>query len=158
MREFLYEAYRGELFGIEFFKAFAVQAKDVAERKKWLCLIDLELHTATLLKTWLNNNGQFCCWQDSEMEAKGRDTAAPWLDLDWQTLMETLDPWIEGYAVEYRQQAEAASVEQYWITDMAAAHEEAILAFVQAERAGENDSLKAVRAFMENYRAAQMVG
>jgi len=35
---------------------------------------------------------------------------------------------------------------------MTAAHEEAILAFVQAERAGDSDSLKAVRTFMENYQ------
>jgi len=46
--EFLYEAYRGELFGIEFSKAFAEQARDSAERKKWQCLIELEVHTATL--------------------------------------------------------------------------------------------------------------
>jgi len=46
----------------------------------------------------------------------------------------------------------AASADQYRIVDMAAAHEEANLIFVQAERAGESDSLKVVREFMANYQ------
>lgn len=152
MGQFLYEAYRGELFGIEFFKAFAERSENKDEREKWQCLITLEEHTAALLKNWLEEEtGQVCCWQDAEMEAKGRETAEPWLSLAWQPLMETLAPWIEGYALKYREQAESAAPGQYKITDMTAAHEEAILSFVQAERAGQPDSLKAVRAFMENY-------
>ena len=152
MQEFLYEAYRGELFGIAFFKAFADSAKDSEERDKWQCLIELERHTAALLKTWLERNGQVCATDDPEMEAKGRQTAAPWLDLAWQPLMGTLGPWVEGYAIKYRQQAERAPVEQYQICDMTAAHEEAILSFLQVELAGERDSLKAIREFMANYR------
>jgi len=35
---------------------------------------------------------------------------------------------------------------------MMAAHEEAILVFVQTERAGDSDNLKAVREFLENYQ------
>jgi len=152
VQELLYEAYRGELFGIAFFKAFAEKAKDSEERKKWQCLIELERHTAALLKTWLEQNGHICATVDPEMEAKGRQTAAPWLDLAWQALMDTLAPWIEEYAIKYRQQAERAPAEQYRVFDMTAAHEEAILSFLQAELAGEGDSLKAVREFMANYR------
>lgn len=154
MHEFIYEAYRGELFGIEFFNAFAEQTEHSREREKWQCLSELEVHTATLLKIWLEKNGQPCSWQDSEMEAKGREIAAPWLGMEWQALMEAMDPWIAGYAVEYRQKAESAPAEQSWITNMVAAHEEAILAFVQAERTGKTDSLQAVRAFMANYQVA----
>lgn len=153
MHDFLYEVYRGELFGIEFFKAFAERAQNAEERQKWLSLVDLETHTATLLKTWLDNNDRPCAWEDPEMEAKGRDIAAPWLGLEWQPLMETLDPWIAGYAVQYREKADAAPADQRWISDMAATHEEAILAFVQAERAGDSESLKAVREFMENFQS-----
>jgi hypothetical protein len=152
MREFLVEAYRGELFGIEFFKAFSEKAKDVVERDKWMSLIELECHTAALLKTWLEQQGQACAADDPEMKTKGREIAAPWLDLPWQTLMDTLSPWIEGYAVKYRDKAESVPSDQYQICDMTAAHEEAIFAFVQSERAGERDSLKAVREFMNNYR------
>jgi len=154
MHEFLYKAFRGELFGIVFFKTFADHAKDSTERKKWLRLIDLEHRTATLLKSWLESNGQPCSWDDAEMEAKGRDMAALWLALEWQPLMAKLAPWIEGYAVEYRQLAETAPADQFRITDIVAVHEEAILAFVQAERAGESDSLKAAKEFMENFQTA----
>lgn len=152
MQEFLYEAYRGELFEIAFFKAFAEKAKDSEERDKWQALIELERHTAALLKTWLERNGQVCTTDDPEMEAKGQQSAAPWLDLAWQPLMDTLGPWVEGYAIKYRQQAERVPVEQYRVFDMTAAHEEAIFSFLQAERAGEGDSLRAVRAFMASYR------
>ena len=115
-------------------------------------MIELEVRTATLLKNWLENEGQACSWDDPEMDVKGRETAAPWLGLEWQELMDTLDPWIEGYAIKYREQAQAAPADQYSIMDMTAAHEEAILSFVQTERAGQGDSLSAVKAFMENYQ------
>jgi len=151
MYQSLYEAYRGELFGIEFFKAFAEQSKNPAECEKWECLIDLERHTASLLQTWLQSHGQPCTWSDPEMEDKGRATAAPWLALGWNKLMATLEPWIENYALKYRQEVTHAPAELYWVSDMTAAHEEAILAFVKAERAGDDDSLKAVREFMANY-------
>lgn len=152
MVQFLHEAYRGELFGIEFFKAFAENAEDKRERQKWQWLVELEVYTATLLKKWLEEEaGLSCAWKDPEMEAKGREIAQPWLSLEWQELMETLDPWIEGYAIKYREMAEGAAPGHYRISDMAAAHEEAILSFVQAERAGKADSMKAVNDFMENY-------
>ena len=153
VKEFLYEAYRGELFGIAFFSAFAETAEGSEAHEKWLALIELEHHTAALLKRWLERNGQVCAAKDPEMEAHGRETALPWLALDWNSLMATMAPWIEGYAIKYRDRADGAPPELYWICDMVAAHEEAILSFVLAEQSGKGDSLKAVQAFMTNYRS-----
>lgn len=154
MHNFLYETYRSELFGIAFFNAFAERAKNTEQRQKWQSLVDLEIHTATLLKTWLDNNGRPCEWEDPEMTAKGQGIAAPWLGLEWQALMETLENWITSYAVKYREEAKTAPAEQYWIYDMTATHEEAILVFVQAEKIGNNDSLQAVRDFMAKFPLA----
>jgi len=40
--------------------------------------------------------------------------------------MGTLAPWVEGYAIKFRQQTERAPAEQYRVFDMTAVHEEAI--------------------------------
>lgn len=151
MRDFLHEAFRGEQFGIAFFSAFAEQAKNEEELEKWLVLIELERHTAQLLKTWLDENGQVCDEYDAEMQVRGRDKASSWLDLEWHTLMDNMAPWIEDYAISYRERATSALPEMFQICDMLAAHEEAIFSFVQAEKLGEDDSLKAVRVFMKEY-------
>jgi len=48
--------------------------------------------------------------------------------------MGTLAPWVEGYAITYRQQTERAPAEQYRVFDMTAVHEEAIFFYKRNEQ------------------------
>lgn len=151
MLETTYDAYRGELFGIALFNTFHDKTNVASERDKWQALADLERRVATLLKNYLVDNGQVCALVDPEMDLKGQQTATDWLKMEWSQLMAVLEPWIEEYAIKYRKIADEAPPEQYKVCNMVATHEEAIFYFMHAEHAGDKDSLKAVRKFMNDY-------
>jgi len=72
------------------------------EREKWQILTELERHVATLLKNYLTKNGQIFAEVDSEMNIKGQQAAAAWLEMEWPQLMAALEPWIETYAIKYQ--------------------------------------------------------
>lgn len=146
-----YDAYRGELCGIALFKALHDKSSVMMEREKWQILTELECHVATLLKNYLTKNGQIFAAVDFEMNIKGQQAAAIWLEMEWPQLMAALEPWIETYAIKYRKIADESPSEQYNLCNMMATHEEAIFYFVRAEREGDEDSLKAVRKFMINF-------
>ncbi len=146
-----YDAYRGELCGVALFKAFHDKSCVAIERGKWQMLTQLESHVATLLRNYLMKNGQVFAEVDSEMNIKGQQAAAAWLEMEWSQLMAALEPWIEAYAIKYRKIADESPSDQHNIYNMIATHEEAIFYFVRAERAGDEDSLKAVREFMINF-------
>lgn len=150
----LHKAYMGELFGIAFFEAFKAKATEPSEQKKWQLLIDVEIRTAELLKDYLEPLDMICPPSDAEMTSQGLKQAQKWIDLPWKPLMEALAPWIREYAEAYRRSAEGAT-EHRAAWHMVADHEEALLAFVEAELNGMIDSLKPLRSFLQQHLADQ---
>ncbi len=140
----------GELFGIVFFDAFKERSSDLMEQEKWQQLIEVEKRTAELLKEHLEPLGMPCPSSDTEMTKQGLEQAQKWIDLAWGPLMEALTPWIRSYAEIYRRYADGAT-EHRTLWNMVADHEEALLAFVEAEGSGVGDSLEPVRGFLKRY-------
>ncbi|KLV09635.1 hypothetical protein ABT56_00720 [Photobacterium aquae] len=140
----LYSAYLGELYGIAFFTAFAQKYSNDSHINKWQHLIQVEQITANRLKNGLEAANYPCPSQDDEMENKGLEDAEKWLGLDWPTLIDTMIPWVEPYALRYREQA-AAATEHKELFELVQAHEDAIYEFLLAEQ-HENDSGLAILA------------
>lgn len=146
----LYKAYMGELFGIAFFKAFRDRSTEPSKQRKWQQLVDVERRTGELLKEYLESLDIICPPSDAEMTKQGLEQAAKWIDLTWKPLMEELSPWIREYAKMYRRLADGAT-EHRALWHMVAAHEEALLAFVEAELDGVSDTLEPLRGFLQRY-------
>ncbi|MCW8329032.1 hypothetical protein MD588_09450 [Photobacterium sp. SDRW27] len=149
--EQLYSAYLGELYGIAFFTAFAEKYSDDNHINKWQTLIQIEQITARHLKKGLERLGKVCPDVHMEMIEKGRRDAEHWLALDWETLINTMTPWVETYALKYRQQAIQATEHQA-LFQLVQEHEDAILAFLQAEQRQGIDSLAPLETFIGRYR------
>ncbi len=146
----LHQAYMGELFGIAFFKVFKAKSTELSEQRKWQHLIDVEIRTAGLLKAYLEPLDIICPPSDAEMTKQGMEQAHKWIDLAWKPLMEELAPWIREYAEMYRRSANGAT-DHHAIWHMVADHEEALLAFVEAERDGGIDSIEPLCSFLQQH-------
>lgn len=152
----LFSAYRGELYGIAFFTAFAQQYSDDTHINKWQLLIQVEEVTAKLLKNGLTPLGMDCPQADPEMENKGVKDAENWLHLSWPALLDTLIPWVEPYAVRYRRQADDATV-HHDLYALVRDHEDAILNFLQAEKARPGTGLPYLQHFLTTYAPQAVV-
>ena len=144
-------AYLGELYGIAFFTAFAQKYSDDTHIYKWQLLIHVEQITAKRLKDYLDPLGLSSPEQDLPMENKGRQDAQKWLTLDWSTLIDTLVPWVEPYALRYRQDALQAT-SHHAMFDLVQQHEDAIYAFLLAEQQATHSGGPHLEAFIARYQ------
>ena len=147
----LYSAYLGELYGIAFFTTFANKYSDDSHIHKWQRLIKVEQITATKLKTGLKAIGIDCPDHVAEMETKGLQDAEQWLALDWETLVDTLEEWVEPYAQRYRQQA-ASATQHHDLYQLVAQHEDAIWAFLHAEQNDVGSGAAILDAFITQHK------
>ncbi|ELR66520.1 hypothetical protein C942_04218 [Photobacterium marinum] len=148
--EQLYSAYLGELYGIAFFTAFAEKYSNNSHANKWQKLIQIEQITAQRLKSGLEPLGKTCPDLHPEMELKGLCDAEKWLHLEWSELVDTMAPWVEPYALKYREQAQQASEHEALFT-LVQEHEDAIWAFLKAEQKGDNNSTAILDHFINRY-------
>ncbi|WP_299017493.1 hypothetical protein [uncultured Photobacterium sp.] len=148
--EQLYSAYLGELYGIAFFTAFAEKYSDNSHINKWQKLIQIEQITAQRLKAGLAPFGKDCPDIHPEMEEKGLQDANKWLHLEWTELVNTMTPWVEPYALKYREQAQQAQAHHGLFT-LVQEHEDAIWAFLKAEQQQDTDSLAPLEQFLSRY-------
>lgn len=146
----LHAAYLGELYGIAFFTAFAQKYSDDTHIYKWQLLIQVEQITAKRLKSYFDSLGIACPAQDPAMENKGWQDAEKWLPLDWQTLLDTLIPWVEPYVLRYRNDA-AQATEHHEMSALVQAHEDAIYDFLLAERNTTDSGIPLLQAFIARY-------
>lgn len=151
--EQLYTAYLGELYGIAFFSAFTEKYSDNQHINKWQTLLRVEQVTARLLKAGLESLGKPCPSVDTEMTEKGLREAEKWLELGWTELIDTMIPWVEPYALKYRQQARQAGSHQA-LFQLVQEHEDAILAFLLAEQSQQGNSLAPLQHFLSRYGEA----
>ncbi|MBC7005687.1 hypothetical protein BIZ37_24315 [Photobacterium sp. BZF1] len=148
--DLLLSAYFGELYGIAFFTTFANKYSDDNHIHKWQLLIKVEQITAIKLKAGLNAINIACPDHDSEMEIKGQRDAENWLNLEWNSLVDTLANWVEPYTLRYRQQA-ANATNHHGLYQLVAEHEDVIWAFLHAEQNDVGSGVTILEAFIDKH-------
>jgi hypothetical protein len=150
------EAYREwvdlETRGEAICRTHARLAPAADQRAKWTLLAELERTTKEALVSGLRANG-IAVDESAEKRREGevfaeRAAAAPWLDA-----MATMRSRILFYLDGLRAMASAAPAGQRALASRLLEHEEAWLAFVDRELAGESEtSIEPVRAHLEKWR------
>jgi predicted ATPase len=127
-------------------------ARAAGERTKWTLLAELERTTKEALVRGLRANG-IAVEESAERRREGeifaeQAAAVPWLDA-----MATMRSRVVFYLDELRAMAAAAPASERALASRLLEHEEAWLAFVDGELAGESEtSIEAVRAHLEKWR------
>jgi len=128
--------YTGELGGEAFFDAMAVDAGNDAEASKWRVLAQLEHKMGERLATALTARGVEPP-EPGERAASLLAQAAALAGRGWLDIMADLESPISQFVVQIREEAAQAPDDARAIAAEYLAHEEALLAFVAAELAGE---------------------
>ncbi|MGL5336292.1 MAG: hypothetical protein ACRC9R_09155 [Enterovibrio sp.] len=139
MKNKIYSAYEGEIYGISFFSYFVENYHDLGHLDLFTKLVEVETMTAQLLKDWLLANGTQCSemQMQMQMQSKGIKDAKEWIDLEWPSLLKTLVAWVEPYELTYRAWFGGAA-EHIDVFKIIADHETAIYLSLCAELRGES--------------------
>ena len=151
MKNRIYDAYRGEIYGISFFSYFAKNYAEKSHLQLWETLIQIETLTADLLEASLDRLLVKYDRYDSDMQQKGEEDAAAWLDLPWPALVQTLIDWVKPYETKYRLWAEESTEERDTFL-VIAAHETAIYQCWQTEIHGQS-GIPSLLKFIKQYSA-----
>jgi hypothetical protein len=129
----------------------AEASDDPARREKWLLLAELENRTGSAVMRFLRANGT-SVEEKAEKRREGEARARASASLPWPDLMARMQPRLQGYVEELRRFAAAAPPAQKEIAARLLEHEEALLAFVERELAGDADASTApVRAHLAKW-------
>jgi hypothetical protein len=128
------------------------EAADAKLRTKWTLLAELERTTKEALFCYLRANG-IAVVESADMRSEGEELAERSASLDWRELMAWLRPRIAYYVDELRAAASVAPVEQQPLALRLREHEEAWLAFVDRELAGDcESSMEPIEAHLAKWR------
>ncbi|WP_325893124.1 hypothetical protein [Grimontia sp. NTOU-MAR1] len=148
----LKSAYLGELYGIAFFQHFIEQRRDGDKQHVWQLLLDVELLTAKRLREGFGQLGELMPETDEDKTAKGVADAGKWVDLPWQSLIDTMVDWVAPYQKRY-QEATNRATEHFELFELVSDHENAIYDFLLAEQKGESNSVYILSDFLRKYQA-----
>lgn len=144
--------YTGELGGEAFFEAMAVAAGNNDEASKWRVLARLELRMGERLATALTARG-IEPPDAGERPTSLLEQATALASKGWLDIMADLEAPIETFVTRIRAEAAQAPADGTAIAAEYLAHEEALMAFVTAELAGEGTrSTEAADALLAAWR------
>jgi Holliday junction resolvase len=133
-------------------RTHAQRTENAAERAKWSLLAELENTTRNALVHYLRENG-ISVIDSAESRRSGELFAQQSEGVAWLELMTAWRPRIVVYVDELRALASAASASENALTARLLEHEEAWLAFVDRELAGDAaTSIEPIRAHLEKWR------
>ena len=131
----------------------AEASDDPGRREKWLLLAELETRTKSAVMHFLRAKG-IPVEEKAEKRREGEERARASASLPWPDLMARMQPRLQFYVDELREFASAAPPAQTEIAARLLEHEEALLAFVERELAGDvPGSTAPVRAHLDKWRA-----
>ncbi len=151
MKNRIHTAYRGEIYGISFFSYFANHYSKNSHPQLWKTLINVETLTAKLLEPSLDKHSIEYDKHDKDMQLKGREDAAVWIELPWPQLVKTLTNWVEPYESKYQEWAKEAK-EEVNAFNLIADHETAIYRCWKAEMLGQS-GVPILLKFVQQYSA-----
>ncbi|BDM65818.1 hypothetical protein NFHSH190041_32700 [Shewanella sp. NFH-SH190041] len=160
-REQLQQAYRGELYGIAFFSTMLAGFRDWdamgRHRHAFELLLQVERVTAAQLERQLPSFGCVCQPHDEEMAAKGDADASRWLNLSWESLIDTMVDWVAPYQEVYRQQRVKAEQHHSPMTELfhlVDEHETAIYCYLLAQQRNEANATQILSDFIARHHVA----
>ena len=140
--------YQGEQAGFEFFQSLADAVTDETASRKWSLLAALESSMAERLRV-------FCDAESIPLPMPSDSTthldyAKQMAAESWSGCLNALEPQVEDAVKEIRSAVGDVPAEHATIAADYLAHEEALLAFLTAERAGE-DGAPAVESLLQDW-------
>ncbi|WP_434361220.1 hypothetical protein NF212_22745 [Parasalinivibrio latis] len=148
----LKSAYFGELYGLAFFDHFIRFYPDSSKQEAFHVLWKVEALTARLLREGVASIGESVPDHDRAMEEKGIADAVKWINLPWETLIDTMVAWVEPYQKRYQADTDVATKHLALYT-LVSDHENAIFDFLLAEQSGQKDSLGILKTFLGHYQS-----
>jgi hypothetical protein len=144
--------YTGELGGEAFFDAMAADASNNTEASKWRVLAQLEQRMGERLATALTARAVELP-EPGERSTSLLEQAAAMASKEWLHIMADLEAPIANFVARIREEAAQAPDDGRGIAAEYLAHEEALLAFIASELAGEGTrSTAAADALLEAWR------
>ena len=140
--------YLGEQAGFEFFEALANAVTDEAASQKWLLLGGLESAMAERLRLFCN--AESIPLPEPSDSKTHLDYAKKMAAESWLGCLDELEPQLQDAVKSIRSAQGAVPAEHAAIAADYLAHEEALLAFVTAERAGE-DGFSAIESLLQDW-------
>jgi hypothetical protein len=138
--------------------ARAEASDDPGRREKWLLLAELETRTKSAVMHFLRANG-IAVEEKAEKRREGEARARASASLPWSDLMARMQPRLQDYVGELRQFVSASPPAQKEIAARLLEHEEALLAFVERELAGDaHASTAPVRAHLDKWESRSRHG
>lgn len=151
MKEFedeLRSWYEGEIAGAAFFDALARATRDDGEAEKWRVLGSLESAMAERLSATCA--ARSITLPETASTSSYLDQARKMASESWRTNMEGLVPQLEVAVAEIRAAASQAPTNFAEVAEDFIAHEEALLAFANAELKGE-DGTPVIESLLERW-------
>ncbi len=136
----------GEVQGEVIFKAL-MRAAGQEHAHKLKALADLEIRTGAEMQALMDRYGLTLAQTNA---AEAEDFARKYDGMDFRAVLEDWTEWIPAYVARYATLARQAKPEDKAILDYLAAHEQAIMDFIQLELAGKSaDAMAKVQAVLE---------
>jgi hypothetical protein len=133
-------------------RTHAQRTQDADQRGKWMALAELESATKAVLVRYLRANG-IAVEESADKRREGEVVAGQSASVAWRDLWANWRPRIALYVDELRAVALAAPVEQRTLASRLCEHEEAWLAFIDRELAGDPEtSIAPIRAHLEKWQ------
>lgn len=136
-------------------RTYAQRAQSADQRSKWMLLAELEGNTKDALVHYLHAN-DIAVLESADKRREGEIFAEQSASIPWGELMAKWRPRILPYIDELRAFAAAQPPEKRALASRLCEHEEAWLAFVDRELAGDSrTSLEPIRAHLEKWRGRE---